>query len=360
MKTPDPDPAPDSEQTIPSPRLPTRPDLPTAADVRLALGKQNASEDIIGAALWLLDTADEHGLTTLTAIAKFAKMDVGTVSKFFRGQYTALAALTDRLLALRADFEARNAATEAPFVAGLSVVRDITTIAEIAFHTGQLALIWGKNQTGKTWALESIHRRTDRDTLLFAIEEGGGTNATVANAADAAGIPSTKSSTEAWNRVRRRVTNRTLVMVDEFHQCFIGRSLRMATIEKVRRLHDRKKCPMLIVGTDIIKNMMEDERFTDFLGQIGNRSLLRLFIPTAPTAADLRLLYQAYGLPEPTGEPAKIAKDIATKNGIGLLTKYFRIARQIAKDGKLTWKDFNSTYSTLLVYSTTGRKEEAK
>jgi hypothetical protein len=219
--------------------------------------------------------------------------------------------------------------------------------------THQIGLIWGPNQAGKSWGFDYYASLPGKDVIVWRTAAGGAVNQSIINLGESCGVPTSKSALELWGRCLDRITRNTLVIVDEFHQCFIGRSLKMVLIEKMREIHDLKKCGMVFAGTQIFIEALKANKFKDFLGQIGNRGVLRMNIPTAPEPSDLPLLYAAYGLPEPKGGAKKIADKIASENGIGKLTKYFQIARMLASNAgqPLCWEFFLKTHDTIHTWS---------
>jgi hypothetical protein len=134
-----------------------------------------------------------------------------------------------------------------------------------------------------------------------------------------------------------------LLLIDEFHQTVKGRTIKTVTVDRIREFNDDCGTPIVLCGTDIVPDMMEDERYKDFLGQISNRGVFRLQIPPAPEERDILLLVKAYGFDTaPTGEAAAIVKAIANEKGLGKLTKYFKASRSLATGARtrLTWKHF--------------------
>jgi hypothetical protein len=87
-----------------------------------------------------------------------------------------------------------------------------------------------------------------------------------------------------------------------------------------------------------------------FLGQIGNRGVLRLRIPIAPEPRDIELLIHAFGFHGAmSGKAAKKVQEIANEQGIGKLCRFFTISRRLAASAheRLNWAHFNSSVATI-------------
>lgn len=246
-----------------------------------------------------------------------------------------------------------------PFVEDLSVVRDIVAFCEMSRATRQLAILWGENQSGKSRAL--LHYAAIRaDTVLARLPAGGGTGKSMAALARACGVTHSRSDDVLRERILARFTPASLLIVDEFHQAVNGRTIRTVTVDRLREIHDLCGCGVVLCGTHVVAEMIEDTRFQRFLGQIGNRGALRLNIPKAPTRRDRERLAAAYHLPPPDRETAKVVKEICDRHGIARLTDYFKIARRLALKGgqALAWPHFHLTHTTLQAWTGGIRKED--
>ncbi len=327
-----------------------------ATDRTPARPKSPATEAQIDTALWLLATARTLGLTTFGAIGQLVKLDGSVISRYLRGRYEAdLASLTARIERFREDWNAQQRLGDMPFVAELSVVRKIAQFAEMTRLTRQMSRLWGNSQTGKTWALEHVAADPAKDTIFWPLAESGREGESIDALATACGVPLGKSSAEKRERIRRRITPQTLLIVDEFHEAFIGRSLKMGLIEFIRRTKDLCGCGVLLCGTHVFVEMLASPKFADFLAQTRRRGVLEMEVPTAPEPGDLALLYTAYRLPEPEGRAAEFTKKISAADGIGTLTKWFQVARMLAMNDRaeLTWEHFTKTIDT---FATLGGK----
>lgn len=336
--------------------------IPSADEIEKAVLDAGATAAELEDIMWLADHAATNKITNFAALGKAIGASAATVSKVFRGKYAVFDKAGARLkeigigsfCATIQNFRAQTKEQEnlgpAVFVPKLSVVRRVEEFCEITRATKQIGIIWGKNQSGKTKALE-YYAANHPMTAYVKLPAGGATKASMKKLAKARGGISTRKSYEELREVLlERFNPLWLPIVDEFHQTIKGRAFKTVTIDRFREIRDDCGCGLVICGTDQIPEMMEDERYKDFLGQVGNRGVLRMFIPTAPTDKDIVLLYEAYGFKiKPDGDAAANVRDIARKNGIGKLSCYFAMARRLANidHQKLDWDYFDTAHDTL-------------
>lgn len=341
---------------------PDNPDsIPAAADLEKTFLDAGATADQIDDVLWLADYAATNKITTFAALGKAIGVSSATVSKVLRGKYEAgIGSFCATIENFRAQSKEQQDLGPLVFVPQLSVVRRVTQFCEITRATKQIGIMWGKNQSGKTKALEH-YARTHPMTAYCKLPAGGSTKVSMKKLALArGGISVRKSYEEMREMILERFNPLWLPIADEFHQTIKGRSFRTVTIDRFREVRDDCGCGLVICGTDQIPEMMDDPRFKDFLGQVGNRGVLRMFIPTAPTDKDIVLLYEAYGFTsKPAGITATNIKTIATENGIGKLSGYFAMARRLANKAhtRVEWEHFDTTHATLASWAE-GKFEE--
>lgn len=349
--------------------------IPSADEIEKAVLGAGATAEELEDIMWLADYAATHNLTNFAALGKAIGVSAATVSKILRGKYAVFDKETKERLKeigigsfcatiqnFRAQAKEQQDLGPLVFVPKLSVVRRVEQFCEITRATKQIGIMWGKNQSGKTEALK-YYAATHPMTAYVKLPAGGATKPSMKKLALArGGIPTRKSYEELREMILKRFNPLWLPIADEFHQTIKGRAFKTVTIDRFREVRDDCGCGLVICGTDQIPDMMDDERFKDFLGQVGNRGVLRMFIPTSPTDKDIVLLYEAYGFKgRPAGDTAAHLKAIANGNGIGKLSCYFAMARRLAnkEHQAVDWDYFDTTYDTLTDWAE-GKFEEER
>lgn len=337
--------------TITSKSAPDNGAIPSVDSVEQKLIEQNATSSQIEEILWLVDFANTQGIKTFARLAAEMGVSDSQVSLVLRGKYDAgLSNFADTIVNFRTLWNERQELGPVIFLPELSVVKRLTIFADLVRATGQIGIAWGKNQTGKTSSLEYI-ASIKKLTAYMALPAGGATKPAMKELAAARGAIGLRLRHDMMRELLLKRFNRQwLVIADEFHQAFKGRTLKTVTIDRFRELRDRSKCGLLLCGTDLVVDMLDDDRFKDMLGQIGNRGVLRMHIPTAPEPKDIELLSAAYGFQgAPTGKAGTWVREIANNNGISKLSAFFVMSRMRASKAKerLDWKHFESTFATL-------------
>jgi hypothetical protein len=321
--------------------------IPTPEEVEKKLTDRGVASELIEDVLWLVDHAQSQRLRNFAEIAKETGFSTATISKVFRGKYDAdLASFCSQVRHFRVVWTERQTYGAEVYVPELSVVKHISRFCKMIRKNGEIGMIWGDNQSGKSKALKYV-ASVELMTAYAKLPAGGATKPSMkAIARGRGGLSLRKSHEEMRDLLLARFNHLWLLLVDEFHQAVTGRSIKTVTVDRIREFNDDCGTPIVLCGTSVVPNMMEDERFKDFLGQISNRGVFRLQIPRAPEPNDILLLVKAYGFEsEPTGEAARIAREIAKEKGIGKLTKYFKAARSLALGAKtrINWKHFMTT-----------------
>jgi DNA transposition AAA+ family ATPase len=325
--------------------------IPSPDAVEHTLAGLSTPQAQIDEVLWLVDFARSQRINSFSALAKEIHVSEATISKILRGKYEAdLASFCTTIENFRALWLERQLVGEEPWVKDLSIVKRIYPFCDLVRTTNQIGLIWGPNQSGKSRTLE--HYAAEKPLTAYAsLPPGGSAVESMKEIALArGGISTRKRYADMRGLMLKRFNSQWLLIVDEFHQTIKGRTFKNETIDRIREIHDRCKCPIILCGTDVIPEMMEDTRFKDFLGQIGNRGVLKLRIPPAPEPADIPLLAKAYGIEaKADAEAARIATLIGNQNGISKLTDYLKVARQLANKAHETlgWEHFVTTHATL-------------
>lgn len=321
--------------------------IPSPEEVSANLFGRAASQ--VDEVVWLTDFARLRQITTFGQLAKETGLSESTVSLVLRGKYNAeLAGVAATIKNFRELWTERQAIGQEPWVRELSIVKRIYPFLDLVRTVNQIGIIWGENQSGKSETLS--HYAKEKPLTAYAeLPPGGAVVPSMQEIARGRGGLSSKKR-DLRDMLLRRFHPQWLLIVDEFHQTVKGQRLKAETIDRIREIHGRCKCPVVLCGTETLPEMMDELMHKKFLGQIGNRGCLRLRIPTAPEWNDILLLARAYGIQgEPPKRAADIARQIGNENGISKLTDYFKIARQLAAKAHrpIEWSHFVTTHATI-------------
>ena len=260
--------------------------LPSGDIVKQNLLKHGFTDPQIDLVLGLLNYGRAEKLGNVSALAKKLNVHPTTVGRLFDGTYgltitrdektkaiikTERTAGLDTIIGKVAHFlelqAKRKVFGDVPLCRDLLVVKDITDFCDLTRATATMSILYGPNQSCKSWTLEKIYTPANnhgRTVYVSMLESGGTTKLFMEDLLRACGISERKSYGDMKRRVYRYFDPQTLLIVDEYHQTLIGRTIKMTSIELIRAIYEHCGCGIVLCGTDIVPDMFEDARFRNF------------------------------------------------------------------------------------------------
>jgi len=94
--------------------------------------------------------------------------------------------------------------------------------------------------------------------------------------------------------------------------------------------------------TEGFRSELERGEFANSLKQLRERGIWEVQLEARPTAKDLELIAEHYKLGAPSGETAKLVREVTTEFGLGKYTKFLARASQLAakKSERFAWRHF--------------------
>lgn len=253
-----------------------------------------------------------------------------------RREEGSVAKLCESIRALRLRMEETAPHNQALFIQ-TSLTKRIWTTCETALRRRKLSFIFGPSQIGKTTALSQYAvDHNHGETCLVRMPTRG----SLADFLNELGSRLNISTQSRHSDMRRRIIEsfdeRTLLIVDECHQClashYSDRSL--ASLEFCRELWDRRKCGMVLCGTDIFRDGLRNSKV---LRQLWLRGYRPLQLPPAPTAANLVDFSAAYGLQPARDANIEVTATLTDDSGATVRRKIVGNPIKIERD---TIRDF--------------------
>ena len=293
--------------------------------------------------MWFFAEVKDKTLTTADA-GKAIGYDASTVSRILRGRYdgnwgNVLKAVrrhkllvTERAKMVRADF------------VDTSIFKAIRDTCDLALFNELPATIIGVSQIGKTSALEEYQRRSEFMVRLVRMPAAPGLRGAMEAVADACNVTTRCTSEQLRRRVADSLDNKTLLIVDEFHQLAIssGRESAMKIAEWIRELHDRSKCGLVLCGTKALKQDLIDGPLKAWLDQLKQRCIKHLVLPDRLPDEDILLVAKNYRLAEPDAETLAALRTLRMNRLCKILMLADNLARK--RDQPLDWKHFHAAY----------------
>lgn len=357
---------PTDESASPAPTLATRPStldtvgaeftLPSADQVRAGLARLHATAEQTETVLWFLQYGIEsRGAKNRTDLANLIGSSATSVSKVFNGNYDgSLETFVGKIRSFR--FGAGVHQSTEPF-ARLRIAEEIIAFCEATRNVRQMSLLWGPNQSAKSRTLKTYAaapRPADAGRTFYTMMPAGGATRPFGVAlATSCGFSNTVGYQQICDTARGFFRPGDLLIIDEYHQCMI-KALRTVTIELIKEIFETCGCAILLCGTDVMPQKMQDPRFRDFLGQTWNRGALRKRVPIEPYKADIAAAFAAYGFPALTGGKARdLAEQTGRRDGLGHIFRQLQLAAAMARKRKeeLTLQHYITTVHTMLKWS---------
>lgn len=294
---------------------------------------------------WLYSYSCEMGLG-YAALAKKTGFSVTTLYHLIHCDY---AAKYDSLISKIAKFkeieEQRAKAKSLGFVK-TTTAQQIFEACDAALYDGMPAFIYGASQSGKTTALLEYQRTHNHGTTKYIrLGVRWSKKRVVRELAKACKNFSERAdSAELEERINKTLTNRMLLIVDEFHLALETTTELAAKeiVEYFREVFDRTGVGLVICGTKVAETGLESGKNALLFDQMRRRGLVKLVLPDVPKKADVNRLAKEFGLEPPTGETYEGIKRILKRFGLGMFVKFLQKSSSVAIVEKrmLTWNDF--------------------
>jgi DNA transposition AAA+ family ATPase len=296
---------------------------------------------------WWYFHGRENNLS-LSRLAALAGVSSSSLSLVFRGAY---GAKLDQLCAtLRKARDTIKDQVGNPDFIMSSLAKRMFVIFDRARALQTVAICWGAMGIGKTAVSEEYRDRNNHGrTIYLRCGAGMPFGQFVNHLARALGITTMNTG---YNNVREKIfrvlsAGQRLLVIDELHLIFLttraDTAVRIA--EFLRECHDRSKCGLVLVGTEVLKQEVFHGQHKEALRQLVDRGTLQVSLPTKPTRQDIAAFLAHYGLTEPgeqEEDARRILQDIIAHAGLRKLTLHLRDgAAAAAKTGEpYTWDHF--------------------
>lgn len=301
-------------------RTPT-PD-PDKPESRSGMGPQGSKftirGDVITDATSKMDPRDREALRWIAGHCKNTNQshrDVAPLLKQENGQSYApdslYAALTGRransqvrpiveaIERYRRTIEERGQTVKSGFIE-TAIYRKIRALCRKALRRQRMVSIYGNSQIGKTRSVEEYAEKFNHgETHLWRCSVGGGFGQFLRDAAASLHIPQYSGERALREAIIGAVDEFMLLIVDELHEPFGPKGdnvLGVKIVNFLRELYDRKKCGVVLIGTNVFRDAMHGH-FKRNLAQTLKRSLPPLNLPNVPPQRDLVRFAEAFGLP---------------------------------------------------------------
>ena len=292
---------------------------------------------------WLHGYMLEKGLSIPELSDKMRCSDI-TLSQLFSGKYQPgvfLEHTINEIAEFRNLIEQRTTVGKLDFIE-TSLARRIFKCCETSLIYQRIVFIFGASQIGKTTALEQFAKR-GQDIIYVRMPEGGTMSdflCEIAEALQFTGSP--KNMSMMRRKIKEAFDDRMTLIVDEVHQVFTSKTgtSRLRSIEFIRELYDRCKCGVVLAGTNIFRDEIQQGRHKVMLEQLDLRGLPPLQLPDRPSEEDLNTFADAYHLGPATGKAAALQQKVIREHRLSRWLVILQAANRLAdkKSERLEWR----------------------
>lgn len=290
---------------------------------------------------------------SLAEIGELIGYDGGNVSRFFANKYEGnLADVCRAIERYRKLMEDRAAVSRAPYIE-TSLYQTIADCCEAALTYQKLVYLFGESQVGKTAALEHYTRLHNHgQTCFVTMPVGGSMSHFLAALAAKVRMNNSARGDVLQLNIMKCFGPNNLLIVDEVSRALQAKSYAgyaLKTMDFIRDLHDQTGCGVVLCGTNVFRDQMQDRSIAKFLNQFNRRCLIRRQLPDVPSRADLNAFARHYGLEQATGEAYELQKSVVKQHGLGVwLTTLRAGSRRAANSRKaMTWEHVIDAYALL-------------
>ncbi len=288
----------------------------------------------------------------LVEAAKELNKDSTTIYRIFHGTY---GAKMDNICADIARYKKlvldRAGHVKMDFVE-TSIARTIWKACDGALITQTIAMIYGDSQIGKTMALmEHARRNNHGQTKYLRMPASAGVQLFMKELARSCYLSAYRSFDGMRESVLNTIDDKTLLIIDEVHQSFLSyqKGSQIKVLEVIREIYDRTQCGMVLCGTNVWRQEMQEGKLAQMLEQLRRRGTIKIQLPARPPKADLDRIAKKFGLAPAEDLALEVIKDMIHTSGLGMYVKYLQNAsRMAAREGKkLTWDHFVATHDII-------------
>ena len=308
-----------------------------------------------GAILWFYGHVRAANMSLADAGACIDR-DASTVHRLFNGRYGAkYDAILISIARYRKLAEQRAKRRDIGYIE-TTTWKKVNAVCNAALFDGLPAYIYGASQIGKTAALQEFARRNNHGQTRYMRMPAAPTCQNVLRyMADASYISYKVNECELRRRLCSCLDNKTLLIVDEFHQAMIGCSdlTGRKIVEFFREVYDRSGCGIVMAGTKVFRDEIEKGRQAMIYDQFRRRGMIELTLPDSPPRADVVKIAAAFGLPDPDEASMEVIAAMLKESGTGKYIKFLQLANGLAvgRKQKLAWEHFVQAHRSIAALS---------
>jgi len=292
--------------------------------------------------LWYYEHCRANNWTQERASKEIKRRSWSTLYRIWTGTYgAAYDSVIDAMRRVRDITEQRAKLANVDYLE-TSTYETVASVLSNALIGQEISTVNGNSQIGKTAAISHyIQTHPEQRIIYYRVPACPSRSLFLLEMRKACFLARNTNTHYLREVIKNAVDSRTLLIIDEAHQIFLG-SDRAAVyiIEYLREVFDSARCGMVLVGTNVLSTELTRGRQAKLYSQLMMRGLIHASLPDKTPAADIKMAAARFGYPSQiTPEARSVVNEINEANGFGVILKTLKAGATIAKksDQKLTW-----------------------
>lgn len=322
-------------------------------------------EAMISAFLWCIDEAHQVDRTDFSNRIGY---NANTVYKVYSGKYRnpdgSQLDIPEKMASAASAFvelerERLIGGGKSGFVS-TPTARKIWTACDLARESQTPVMLFGRSHTGKTEALRRY--ATDNNhgrTVYVRMKAACGLGGMVKRIGSRCGVSDKANTAALIDRIKNALTPDMVLILDEMHLLQYTYRVQsfFACIEVIREIYDEVKCGMVICGTELLLEKINQGARGE-MEQILRRGVHRLSVSI--TRGDIAAIAENAGLVMPKAaetvsvqgiveKPYALLQQLAKDSGLLAISERLRYGAKIASRRKehITWETFVEAHLTI-------------
>ncbi len=284
--------------------------------------------------LWYYNHCQSQNWTQKQASAEIDKTSWSTLYRVWTGKYGAGydQIITD-IRRVKNLHEQRSKLASVDYIE-TSIYETVRDVCNNALIGQEMSTITGIAQIGKSHALRHfIKQNPDKRIIYLELPSCPSKSLFFAELGAACFVTHDSNTNQLRKYIKESIDSKTLLILDEFHQIFLGSDTAcISIIEFVREIYRHSRCGVVMCATPVMDAEMRKDKHAQVFSQTLKRGLIHAQLPDKTPSKDIKLAVSKYGFPEAMSpEARKLIDSINSEHGFGVILKNLNAGATLAK-----------------------------
>jgi len=313
--------------------------------------------------LWYYNHCQSNNWSQKQASAEIDKASWSTLYRVWTGKYGAgYDQIINDIRKVKILHEQRAKLASVDYIE-TSIYETVRDVCNNALIGQEISTITGIAQIGKSNAFRHyIKQHPDKRIIYLELPSCPSKSLFFGELGAACFVTHDSNTNQLRKYIKEAIDSKTLLILDEFHQIFLGSDMAsIAIIEFVREIYNHSRCGVVLCGTDVLDDEMLRGKHPKVYAQTLKRGLIHAQLPDKTPAKDIKLAVAKYGFPQSlTPEARKLIDSINVDHGFGVILKNLNAGATLAKkqNSEPTWDHLIEAWTILQRLSRKNKGDE--